>query len=834
MIHRGYNDLRRRVAATAAALLIWAPAAADDRRVPLSEVLESLRAQGFPIVYSDEIVRPELEVDAPAGGPWNLDQARGALAGHGLELRQLEGGVYLVVRGPLRKGAIRGRVLSALSDRPVAAAELTIRGPVDKVVHSQADGRFEAAELAAGSYQLIVESASFQTQRLAVQVPVQGRAETELTVRLELKPELLVEIVVTPDRYDITAEGWEDRSRISRAELQDTPLRVGETLAMAETIPGVAIGSEQAPPRIRGSGDRDVLVVMDGLELYEPYHLPDFRSPFSLVDPEAVDTLEIHTGGMSAQFGDRIGGLVRIETPSSIPSEPRAFSLGSASARASWSGALPRDGFWAASARLWYPNAGWNTVEVGDDEIDPRLGDLFGKLQFRAGSNGTLSLHLLGSSDEVDFTAAENDETVQASVTSRYAWGRWSTVWSPATTSETVLGVGRVDRARDGRATGAVGETSLVRDDRALGFFAVSQRWSHRIGARHLLGAGFDLRRLRADYDYASTVFDELDPRAVEFDLEPSGTSVAAYFSDRLRLGERAVLELGARWDAQGHTDDSQVSPRLNLAWRLGDRGVFRISAGRYAQSQRIHELEIEDAVTKFAPAQISDQVSAAWEGELGSGWRCRIGGYERRLRRLRPRFENLFDPIELFPEVERDRIRIDAGRARARGLELSLESPSAHGWILGRLAYTLSRADDREPGRWVPRSWDQRHAASASISLRLGSASRLALAAYARSGWPTTPVPDNPEQLLDPGAELLAFRNSARFPSYFRLDARYSFTRAVRQSSLRFDLAVSNLTDRNNVCCVDVAIDPETGELIADQEFWTDIAPVLSAAWRF
>ncbi|MBP7148625.1 MAG: TonB-dependent receptor [Acidobacteria bacterium] len=812
------------LAAFLAAAALLAPAARAAADLPVTHLLEILRGGGHRIVYSDDVVTADMLVREPLPPAPGLDFARRELARHGLAF-EARGDVLVVVRCAACRGSVRGRVLSAPGGTGLAGAVVTLHGPDERVARSGADGAFAFDELPAGRYVVRVEAGAFRPARAALDVPAAGGGPALLDIRLELEQELLEQVVVTPDRYDLAAEGFEDPARFGRGELRDTPLRAGESLSVVETLPGVAIGAEQASPGIRGTTGRDVLIVIDGLELYEPYHLPDFRSPFSLVDPEAIETLEVHTGGMSAEYGDRLGGLVRIETPSGPGDDPRAVAVGSSSSRLSWGGTLGRGGWWAASGRAWYPNSTWSTINVGDDDINPKLSDFRGKLQFRAGRRGILSLHLLGANDDLDFLAAENDEAAHASVSSRYAWARFTTPWGHGAASETVVGAGHVDRARGGWGAEHDGVSSRVRDERRMEFAAFTQRVSQRLGQRHVLHAGLELRRMAADYDYDASIDGQDGAPQTRIALRPSGSTLAAYASDRVRLGERTVLEIGLRWDEQRNPDDKQLSPRLNLAWRAGGRGVLRVSAGRYAQSQRIHELEVEHGVTEFARAQLADQLSAAWQGEFGgSGWSYRIGAYERRLHRLRPRWENAYNPVELFPEVERDLVRIDAARARARGIELSLDSRRAAAVAL-RASYTYSRAEDREDGRWVPRSWDQRHAAAALLSLRLFRRVSVGLAGYARSGWPTTPV----------GADIRgAARNSARFPHYYRLDAQLSWSGTWGRTRLRLDAGVTNLTDRKNVCCVDVSPAPETGALRAEHDPWTGIAPLVSASIAF
>lgn len=720
------------------------------------DLLETLRSKGYRIVYSDDVVTPAMRALERDEVPIDLDLVRGELARHGLVLKELEAGVYIVVRRAAPEGQESRQVFSSL----------------------------------------------------------------------------LEEIVVTPDRFDIAGEGFEQQRQVRADDLKLAPLRLGETMSLVESIPGVAIGSEEAAPRIRGSSGQDVMVVMDGFELYEPYHLPDFRSPLSLVDPEDVETLEVHTGGLSVAYGDRLGGLVRIETPATLPAETHAVDIGTASSRLSWSGALPRDGLWAASARAWYPNEVVEAVNVGDDDVSPNLADFFAKVQFQPSPRHRLSIHALGARDTIDYTAVEQDESADAEVGSSFLWARWGAHWSEAMTSETVLGVGHVSRERLGWAIAEDERETQVRDRRSTTFLSLAQRLSLQLGTRHVLAMGYDARRLRADYDYASSTSGEGRGEQVRFEAELAGTSIAAYVSDRIRLWPKFVVELGARWDLQNYNDERQLSPRINLAWRLAEHHVVRVSAGRYAQSQRIHELEVQDGITEFSRAQISDQVSASWEGETPSGVRFRFGGYARWLKHLRPRFENLYSPVELFPEVEADRVRIDADRARSRGLELSLESPLRYKKVHGSFSYTLSRVEDREDGRWVPRSWDQRHAASASLIFQLNSRSNFSLAAVARTGWPTTPPPAGQEALrkeLPPGS-----RNSVRLGAYYRLDVRYSHFFVLPKARLRLDLGVTNLTNRRNECCTDVGVDAASGEVFSETKYWVGIAPVLNLSWRF
>ena len=135
-------------------------------------------------------------------------------------------------------------------------------------------------------------------------------------------------------------------------------------------------------------------------------------------------------------------------------------------------------------------------------------------------------------------------------------------------------------------------------------------------------------------------------------------------------------MEASLRWDRQTQTDQEELSPRLNLIYAPVSRLALRAAWGRFYQPQRINELQVEDGESRFFPAQRAEHRLVSLEWLLASRWRLRADAYMKVMSDLRPRYENLFDPFELFPEGEGDRIRIAPDRAEAKGLEPPRAAP--------------------------------------------------------------------------------------------------------------------------------------------------------------
>ena len=217
-----------------------------------------------------------------------------------------------------------------------------------------------------------------------------------------------------------------------------------------------------------------------------------------------------------------------------------------------------------------------------------------------------------------------------------------------------------------------------------------------------------------------------------------------------------------------------------------------------------------------------------------------RVEAYQRRISNPRSRYENLFQPVEIFPEIETDRILIAPESGEAQGLEVFLRGS------VGRLEWwantTWARVRDRIDGRDVPRRIDQPFAFNLDFNIRAGRHWNVNLAWRYHTGWPTTAVMGELEE--DGEGELEAVPvlgplNAERLPDYHRLDLRASREWRRRRGVLGFFIDVQNVYDRQNVAGYDsdfefVVLANGDVEVTADQEVWSRILPSFGITWEF
>ena len=647
------------------------------------------------------------------------------------------------------------------------------------------------------------------------------RAGTAPTPEGMTKPERpksmwVEDVVVTPGYHEIIPQDVTAPRTLNGSDITTSPTLGSDPVRAVSLLPGIASSDASATFHARGAESRDVAMILDGLELYDPFHLDGFLRPFSFIDGRSIDSVSVTAGGFTADRGDRNGGFVEMSTATPAETPVIDVEVGTLNSRIAY--ATPTLlGPLLISGRYWYPEAAADTIAFASDGLTPTLADLYVKGGLLETPTTVLSAHALVAADKATLDEPDTMERVDATSHSGTVWLRLVRAWTDAVTTDMVASYGTSNGSRSGVAD-PEDLAVTVQDDRSVSFSALRADATWTIDAQSALRGGIEGRLLAAEMAYVSG-----QPGATSsLALERSGASIASYVAYRRTLTGTLTAEAGLRWDRQTYTGDRQWSPRLNLAWRPGARDEVRIAAGRFAQSVRIHELRIEDGETTYRPPELSEQVGLTYAHRFAAPWTLRIDAYLHRLSSVLPRYENLYKPVELFPEAEPDRVLVAPESATLEGIELSATGDTLASFTWSA-SYTWSSATDTIDGQAVPRSWDQPHAGKVLVAYRWNPGWFVAADTSVHTGWPTTPV------TLVAGEPVAGRRNSARLPTYARLDLKGGRTFTTRKGSVRVELSILNATDRDNACCLDDVL--PTG---VTYDYWLGITPAMQVVWRF
>ena len=800
----------------------------------VEQALRLLRSSaGVSLVYSPDLLPGGRGVTCACAGVTVREALERILEGTGLTFRS-SGTLIRIV--PVRSsgagsesGCVMGRVLDE-NGAPIANAMVQLDD--GRGVLSDGVGRFVLENVPVGAHRLTVTSIGWSplTPR---EVDVASADTARVTVRLTREAIPLPAILVAPGTFSILEDVSPGAVRaLTREEIQTMP-QVGEDVFRSmKRLPGVASHDISTRLNIRGGADREVAVRLDGVELYEPYHMKDWDGALGIVDLNTLGGVDLTVGGFGAEHGDKLTGIFDMRSRTQVGETRTTVGLSVTNVTAMSGGGFGGGkGSWLLSARRGF--MGILIRLIGEDErLSPQYFDLFGKVSYQPDNRNLISAHVLYAGDDFGLHEAEELDVVDVDTEwkSSYGWLVWKANPHARVSASTVVSGGRVTRKRGGLVED-LGRADMphrifARDDREFSFTGLRHDLGIELSERAMLKVGGEIKGLRADYAYAnraatSVLLEQGESGvrvdSVGVDLEREGHQIGAYVAARVRPFDRLTSEIGARYDRVSHTGDEDVSPRVLASLELGPRTKLRGSWGRYYQAHGLQELDVGDGETRFYPSERADQIALGLEHRFTNGIDGRIELYSRSIADQRPRFVNLEQELEIFPEAEGDRLRIDPERGRARGLELLLERRLG-GRFAWSASYVLALAEDEIPelagqecayrqpcsgGAWVPRRYDQRHALAFLVAYQPTPLWNLSAGWRYHSGWPATSWTYDATVLEDGQVfwrRIFGPVSGERLPAYHRMDVRLTRELTVRGNPLHVYLDVFNLYDRTNL----------------------------------
>ena len=218
-----------------------------------------------------------------------------------------------VALGQDAQGTIKGTVKDA-DGAAVSGVDVSLLLPNQAVLEAtvtDANGNFTFANVATGSYEVIVDRTGFRRHRSAVQLAAGDTRE--LNIALEVSQ--IVERVTITAEAGLVADTRKVDTQVNLIPENEIFQRAPEVVAqVVEEEPGVNL--QRTSPSlsavfVRGLTGRNVAVFVDGVRYTTSAQRGGVGTFFSLIEPSSLSTVEILRGPNSSQYGSDVhGGVV--------------------------------------------------------------------------------------------------------------------------------------------------------------------------------------------------------------------------------------------------------------------------------------------------------------------------------------------------------------------------------------------------------------------------------------------------------------------------------------------------------------------------------------------
>ena len=796
---------------------------------PLADALAALQASGLKIIFSSQLVRPEMKVVSEpkeASPRRRLDEV---LQPHGLMVRETRGSL-VVVKSPKPKvdvpvgggtGTIRGRVIEARTGVALTAVLLQVSSTNQRAI-SDEQGRFELTDVPAGRQVVLVSVVGYGLVRREVVVAAGAVAELEIPVT-EGASTYVEEVTVPGSAFRQVESGVASQSVLGSRDLQALRgLLADDPFRAVQTLPGVATGNDfRAEFAVRGQGPGHVGLSIDGVDsplLFHTVRGVEDGGSLALVNGDVLESASIVAGARPQRMNAHLGSAVDFEMRDGAADRLQVRGMVSVTAATTvWEGPLGNAarGSWLVAARQSYLD--W-LLRAVDPESSGTFGftDVQAKLAWRIGERQTLRTTLIaGRSMLHEREESPGQNALQDGANRTFiASLQWQLAATPSLrVSQQIYGVGA---SYENRLTnGGVREGGSDRD----------LTWKGRIEwlptGKYFMEAGGQAQALRAarvDRSFGSR------GEVTNFDISGRTSAAAAWTHMRWQPVPRLIISPGVRVDRWNITDSALASPWLLAEWQLASDTRLRGGVAIQRQAPSIAQSETADPSAALAPER-AEMFDIGVERRLNERWQVNVNAFHRieddRLRLVdgEPHVEDgglVFTPTPLWRNTM---------TGEASGIGLSLERRSVNG-VSGWLGYSFERADlsDSTTGETFPSDWDQRHALNAYAIYR--HSNRTSFSARLRIG-SNFPLPGYYRQ-VNGQYFLSSEKNQLRLPTYSRLDVRADRSFTYQRRRLTLFLEAINVFNRTNVAPSEPSISFPSGRV---QGLTEDLFPLLPMA---
>jgi hypothetical protein len=739
---------------------------------------------------------------------------------------------------------------------------------------------FYSITLSAGEYTLHISSIGFQdiTQKIILDKNLKRDFNLHETV------EELEEIVVTSDIEQINISSPQmSVNRLTLKTIKSIPVVFGEADVIKSILllPGVTSAGEASTGfNVRGGAVGQNLILIDEATVFNSSHLFGL---FSVFNPDAIKSVKLYKGGIPSRYGGRVSSVLDIFQKEGNSKKFKINGgIGTMAGRLLVEGPIVKDRTaFLFGGRVSY---GHFLLPLLDNVNSAYFYDLNAKLNHKINEKSNIFLSSYFGRDR--FSIHESFVNTFGNAVVNF---RWNNFISEKLFSNLSLVYSNYHNGLELDFQGFKWTSNIV-------------SYSFKYDFNNYLND-----KLQVNYG-VSNIYYQFNPGTIEPLTQESdvleeqlikkyANELAIYLDLVHDITKRISLQYGVRLSHFTRMDQESINvyknkdplffdpflliyqgaepidtkppsgngyinmfvnlePRLSVAYNFNSNTSIKASYNRMAQY--LHLLSNTNSPTSldvwtpsgpFVKPQLLNQYA------LGFYKNFKNSSYSIETEIFYKDIENRIDYIDGADLIANNAIEqvILSGEARAYGAELLFRKNN--GKLKGWLAYTLSKSEQRTPGRipkfdngrsnretginfeqWYNTPYDKTHDFALYGSYELNKKWQFNLDFVYQTGQPTN-YPIGQFEFQGLTIPYYGLRNVERLPDYHRLDISVTlipFAKASRKWYSEWIFSVYNVYNRKNAASINFRNNPETGENEAVRTSIFGIVPAITYNFKF
>ena len=697
-----------------------------------------------------------------------------------------------------------------------------------------------------------------------------------LNIKLFPEVELLEEVVVKDNLELINLRSPQmSVNSLAINTIKKMPAALGEVdiIRSITLLPGVTNGGEGASGfNVRGGAVDQNLILLDEAIIFNSSHLFGF---FSVFNPDAIKDIKLFKGGIPANYGGRVSSVLNIYQKDGNSNDFSAEGgVGLISSRLLLEGPLKKEkGSFLIGGRSSYVHLFLPLIESVKDN-KAYFYDLNTKVSYTINTKNNLYLSGYFGRDVFDISNLFNNAYGNS-----VANFRWNHLFSNQLFSNLSLIYSDYDYRLDFSFADFEWNSSIINMNLKYDFkHYLSEKIKLEYGLNSIYykfdpglieptkeDSSIQVNKLTDKYAIESSLY-----TGINYQFSPkTSIQLGARLSNFIRLGQKlntyvndnpllynSALKIYQGSEPTGKIDYSRgtvlknflyLEPRLAFAYQNRPSQSFKMSYNRMVQY--LHLISNTNSPTpidiwapsgKFIDPQILDQFAIGYFKTFNSN------RYNLEFEVFHKLIQNRLDYIDGAELIANDAIEqvLLAGEAKAKGIELLVRKNE--GKLTGWIAYTLSRSEQRTPGRtssevginngdWYFTPYDKTHDISITTTYALNKKWDFNANFLYQTGQPIT-YPEAQYQFMNFSIPNYETRNSSRLPNYHRLDlsAIYNPNRKDKTFSGQWVFSVFNAYNRQNAANIRFQKNIDTGQNEAVRLSIFGIIPSVTYNFKF